>query len=145
MMPVVLFCDDTSGNRSKKWHAFNSWYLIFAGLPHQENAKLPNLVFLCTSDKVSPLDMSAPIVAELEKLENEGIQAYDAHQQTNVLVITPVICIVSDNPRASDWWCLPPMLVPRVLRQAERCNAQRTLVVPLWESVPHLALVAHGC
>ena len=102
VMPVVLFCDDTSGNRSKKWHAFNSWYLVFAGLSHQENAKLPNLVFLCTSDKVSPLDMSTPIVAELEKLENEGVQANDAHQKMNVLVITPVMCIVADNPRASE-------------------------------------------
>ena len=43
-----------------------------------------------------------PLSTELEKLENEGVQVYDAHQQMNVLVITPVICIVCDNPRASE-------------------------------------------
>ena len=26
MLPLILFSDDTSGNRSKKWHKFESWY-----------------------------------------------------------------------------------------------------------------------
>ena len=33
MLPLVLFADDTSGNRSKKWHKLESWFLRLAGLP----------------------------------------------------------------------------------------------------------------
>ena len=30
-IPIILFCDDTSGNRSKKWNKFIVWDLIIAG------------------------------------------------------------------------------------------------------------------
>ena len=30
----------------------------------------------------------------------------------------------------NNWWCPPPMLVPRVVRHAEACGASGTLVVP---------------
>lgn len=30
-IPLVLFCDDTSGNKSKKWNKFIEWDLIIAG------------------------------------------------------------------------------------------------------------------
>lgn len=32
MVPLILFTDDTSGNRSKKCNTFESWYLLLAGL-----------------------------------------------------------------------------------------------------------------
>jgi len=30
-VPLVLFCDDTSGNKSKKWNKFIEWNLTLAG------------------------------------------------------------------------------------------------------------------
>ncbi len=30
-IPLILFCDDTSGNKSKKWNKFIEWDLIIAG------------------------------------------------------------------------------------------------------------------
>ena len=36
------------------------------------------------------------------------------------------------------------MLVPQVLRHAERCRAQGTLVVPWWESAPFWSLLRTG-
>jgi len=36
----------------------------------------------------------------------------------------------------NNWWCPPPMLITRVLRHAEACRAQGTLLVPAWESAP---------
>eukprot|EP00731_Ephydatia_muelleri_P006108 Em0003g356a len=98
MLPLVLFADDTSGNRSKKWHKFESWYFKLAGLPHGIGTKLENIHFVCSSDRVSALEMAEPIVEELIKLENDGIEVYDAYFNTVVLVIAPVICIVADNP-----------------------------------------------
>ena len=38
MVPLILFSDDTSGNKSKKCHKFESWYLALAGLPRHLNA-----------------------------------------------------------------------------------------------------------
>jgi hypothetical protein len=101
MLPLVLFADDTSGNRSKKWHKFESWYFKLAGLPHGIGTRLENIHFVCSSDRVSALEMAEPIVEELIKLENDGIEVYDAYFNTVVLVIAPVICIVADNPMAS--------------------------------------------
>lgn len=31
-IPLVLFCDDTSGNKSKKWNKFIEWTLTIAGI-----------------------------------------------------------------------------------------------------------------
>ncbi len=102
MLPLVLFTDDNSGNRSKKWHKFESWSLTLAGLPHHENAKLSNIHFRCCSDVVSPLDMAQPIVTELLILEEKGIEGYDAFLEMEVHVFAPLMCIVADNPRSSE-------------------------------------------
>ena len=48
-----------------------------------------------------------------------------------------------DWSKENNWWCPPPMLVPRVLRHAECCKAQGTLVVPFWESAPFWPLLYH--
>ncbi len=46
--------------------------------------------------------MAEPLVTELLKLEQNGIEAYDAMLKLNVLVVAPAICILADNPRASE-------------------------------------------
>ena len=65
MLPLVFFADDTSGNSSKKWHRFESWYFKLAGLPHGIGTKPENIHFECSSDRVSALEMAEPIVEEL--------------------------------------------------------------------------------
>ncbi len=102
MLPLILFSDDTSGYKSKKWHKFDSWWLTFAGMAWKENAKISNIHFYCCSDVVSAIDMAEPLVTELLELEQNGIEAYDAMLKLNVLVVAPVICILADNPRASE-------------------------------------------
>ena len=41
----------------------------------------------------------------------------------------------------NNWWCPPPILVPRMLRHAKLCGAFGTLVVPCWESAPYWPLL----
>ena len=41
----------------------------------------------------------------------------------------------------NNWWCHPPVLIPRVLRYAEWCRASGTLVVPYWKSAPYWPLL----
>lgn len=101
-MPLILFTDDTSGNKSKKWHKFDSWSLMLAGLPRHENSKTSNIHFICCSDTASAMDMSATIVTELATIEKEGIEAYDAVMKQHVVVLAPLMCILADNPRASE-------------------------------------------
>ena len=46
--------------------------------------------------------MSSPIAEQLTALEQEGVAVYDGFLQQMVHVIAPLICIVCDNPRASE-------------------------------------------
>lgn len=101
MVPLVLYSDDTSGNRSKKWNSFDVWALMLAGLPKHENSKLQNIHLICASNNVKALDMTKPIVDDLLKLE-EGVVMFDSAIQSNVLVVAPVLCFLADNVRASE-------------------------------------------
>ena len=103
MVPLILFSDDTSGNRSKKWHKYESFYLLLAGLLRRDNMQHVNIHFICSSDSVTPLDMAEPIARELATLENEGAEVFDEYSNENdVLVVAPLLLIKCDNPRASE-------------------------------------------
>ena len=101
IMPIVVFSDDTSGNKSKKWNCFDSWSFTIASLPKEENTKLSNINFICCSNEVSAVDMIPEIGKQLKALEN-GFEAYDAYLQSKVFVFSPVLCVCADNPRHSE-------------------------------------------
>ena len=101
MCPLLLYTDDTSGNRSKKWNKFDCWCMLLAGLPRKEKSKLHNIHMITCSNKVSVLDMAMPMVDELLKLES-GVVLYDAMLQQEVVVLAPVLAVLSDNPRHSE-------------------------------------------
>ena len=98
MLPVILFTDDTSGNRSKQWNKFDSWSLRIAGLPNSST----KLHFLCCSNKCDVLDMAKPLVDDLNDLELIGLVMYDAFLGLDVLLIAPLMTILVDNPRHSE-------------------------------------------
>ena len=56
MVPLILYSDDTSGNKSKQWNKFDNWCLKLAGLPNDENQKLENIHHICSSNKVTNLN-----------------------------------------------------------------------------------------
>lgn len=99
--PVVLYSDDTSGNKSKKWNKFDLWAMMLAGLPRMLNSQLEHIHFIICSNLVSALDMAGAIAQDLLKLE-AGVITFDAHLCKTVLLVTPVICALCDNPRASE-------------------------------------------
>ena len=80
----------------------DSWSVMLAGLPRKENARVPNIHFCCCSNVVSAIDMCDIIAPELVQLEQEGIDAFDALTNQNVLVVSPLMCIIGDNPRLSE-------------------------------------------
>jgi hypothetical protein len=66
--PIWMYCDDTSGNLSKKWNEHNSFLFTAAGLPRTESQKEFNIHFLSTSNIAPPLEMLDGIVEQLESV-----------------------------------------------------------------------------
>lgn len=100
-LPLLLYSDDLSGNRTKKWNCFNVWCLMLAGLPKEFNAQHENIHLMSASNKVSVLQMARPIVEYLLVLQN-GTFMFDAYLKQEVLVVAPVLAVMGDNPRASE-------------------------------------------
>ncbi|THU90801.1 hypothetical protein K435DRAFT_830076 [Dendrothele bispora CBS 962.96] len=67
--PIWLYCDDTSGNQSKKWNKHNSFLFTAAGLPRKYTHRETNVHFLCTSNTAPTLEMLEGIVEQLEIAE----------------------------------------------------------------------------
>ena len=69
-------------------------------LTHDEaGSKLQNIHFACCN-KISVMDMCAPLASELQELKR--INDYDAALQEAVLVVALVMCAICDNPRHSE-------------------------------------------
>ena len=100
-LPLILYSDDTSGNRSKKWNKLDVWALLLGGLPRSNNAKMENIHMITVSNQVAALDMTIPIVEDLQKLEEVGVVIYDSHLQQEVKIFAKVIAIICDNGRST--------------------------------------------
>ncbi|KAG2354321.1 hypothetical protein BDR07DRAFT_1548776 [Suillus spraguei] len=103
--PVLLYCDDTSGNRSKKWNEHNTFLMNAAGLPREHMQREYNLSFICTSNIAPPLEMLEGIVEQLELCQETGIWAYDCSYHDIILVIISVLALLGDNPMQSEFAC----------------------------------------
>lgn len=64
--PLWMYCDDVSGNRSKKWNKHNSFLFTAAGLPRRYVHQEYNVHFACTSNIASPLEMAEGIVSQIQ-------------------------------------------------------------------------------
>ncbi|KAG1784306.1 uncharacterized protein HD556DRAFT_1251521, partial [Suillus plorans] len=104
-MPIWLYCDDTSGNLSKKWNKHNSFLFTPAGLPRTAVHQEYNVHFLCTSNLAPPLEMLDGIVDQLENAWEHGIWAWDCVHEEYVLVILSVLALLGDNPMQSEMAC----------------------------------------
>ncbi|KAJ7603168.1 hypothetical protein DFH06DRAFT_941468, partial [Mycena polygramma] len=103
--PLWLYCDDTSGNVSKKWNEHNSFLMTPAGLPREEALGEYNIHFLCTSNLARPLEMLDGIVEQLEAAQGDGIWVWDVELDEPVLVIPEVLALLGDNPMQSEFAC----------------------------------------
>ncbi|KAJ7147561.1 hypothetical protein C8R43DRAFT_889965, partial [Mycena crocata] len=103
--PMWMYCDDTSGNVSKKWNEHNSFLMTPAGLPREQSQKEYNIHFLCTSNLARPLEMLDGIVEQLEAAQGDGIWVWDVEFNEAVLVIPEVLALLGDNPMQSEFAC----------------------------------------
>ena len=100
--PIWLYCDDTSGNSSKRWNKHNSFLFTAAGLTHDQVHLDYNVHFICTSNIASPLEMLEGIVDELNTGQQLGLWAWDCVFQDAVLLIPSVFALLGDNPMQSE-------------------------------------------
>jgi hypothetical protein len=125
--PIWLYCDNVSGNQSKKWNKHYSFLFSAAGLPRVLFQHEYNVHFLCTSNIAAPLEMMDGIVSQLEYVLvslryrttayaltccefhraawNTGIWAWDCVHEDHTLVIPFVAALLGDNPMQSEFAC----------------------------------------
>jgi hypothetical protein len=65
-VPITLYADDTSGNKSKCWNKHVSYCFTLSGLPPAHAHMEYNCHFLCTSNSAGALELAEPIVKELK-------------------------------------------------------------------------------
>ncbi|KAE9385484.1 hypothetical protein BT96DRAFT_949810 [Gymnopus androsaceus JB14] len=100
-----VYCDDTSGNVSKKWNKHNSFLFTAAGLPREHVHRQSNIHFLSTSNLAPPLEMLDGFVDQLEAGQKHGIWAWDIEAKEMVLLIPAVLAMLGDNPMQSEFAC----------------------------------------
>jgi hypothetical protein len=75
--------------------------LVLANLPQHSAKEAQNIYFVSCCNRANALQISDPIVDDLLKLER-GICTYDCFLKSDVIVISPVVCLLCDNARASE-------------------------------------------
>ncbi|KAJ3915248.1 hypothetical protein F5877DRAFT_92367 [Lentinula edodes] len=103
--PIWLYCDDTSGNVSKKWNKHNSFLFTAAGLPRHLCNKESNIHFFSTSNTAPPLEMLNGFVEQLSDAQLNGVWAWDSHYNDIVLLVPSVLGLLGDNPMQSEFAC----------------------------------------
>ncbi|KAJ8077858.1 hypothetical protein PM082_002299 [Marasmius tenuissimus] len=102
---IWLYCDDTSGNTSKRWNEHNSFLFTAAGLNRTEVSKEYNIHFLCTSNTAPPLEMMDGVVDQIQDGQTHGIWAWDGELDEPVLLLPAVLALLGDNPMQSKFAC----------------------------------------
>ncbi|KAJ3792065.1 hypothetical protein GGU11DRAFT_750597 [Lentinula aff. detonsa] len=101
--PIWMYCDDTSGNVSKKWNKHNLFLFTAAGLPRHESSKEYNVHFLSTSNIAPPLKMLDSVIDQLEAAQEHGIWAWNCETKEPILVLPWVLALLGDNPMQSEF------------------------------------------
>ncbi|KAL0081895.1 hypothetical protein J3Q64DRAFT_1623137, partial [Phycomyces blakesleeanus] len=129
--PIILFTDDTSGNRSKQYNPYESWSMKFAALSYEERSSIENIHFLSAIPKkkgASGMSLLPKIVEDFKRLEN-GLVMFSAKDNENVLVASPLLWIEADTPCHSE---LCGLRAPTSLYPCRKCY------VRLQRSMPNL-------
>ncbi|TPX58608.1 hypothetical protein PhCBS80983_g02992 [Powellomyces hirtus] len=104
VVPLVMFCDGSSGNISKQWNNHDTWIFTLAGLPFDQQSSDYHQHFVCTSNGLDGMEMTSAIVAQLKQL-TEGISCVHGVSHEPLLVIGGLLCLLGNNPQSSKFCC----------------------------------------
>ncbi len=65
-LPLVIFSDETSGNRSKKWNQLETYSMFLAALLRKEISKFSNIHFISASNLVDSVELEKEITNDLK-------------------------------------------------------------------------------
>ncbi|KAI0258461.1 hypothetical protein BC834DRAFT_847348, partial [Gloeopeniophorella convolvens] len=102
-MPIWLYCDDTSGNSTKRWNRHDSFLFILAGLLQAYSLLPYNIHFLSTSTIATPLEMLEAIAAMFKLFQKDGVDAWDCILREDVLLLPWVLAGLGDKPMQSEF------------------------------------------
>ncbi|KAJ7702836.1 hypothetical protein B0H17DRAFT_1157414 [Mycena rosella] len=97
------YCDDTSGNVSKKWNKHNSVLFTLAGLPREYSQMLYNVHFMATSNIAPPLEMMEAVTDMLRDARKDGIRVWDCELKEYIRIIPWILAFQGDNPMSSEF------------------------------------------
>ncbi|OBZ81342.1 hypothetical protein A0J61_10609 [Choanephora cucurbitarum] len=98
--PIILFTDDTSGNSSKQFNAYESWSMRCASIL-LFNRKLPLPWSSIKKNGVSGTSFLPALINDLKQLER-GIKMGSAVDNEYVIVVAPLMWIEADSPCHSE-------------------------------------------
>ncbi|OAD65644.1 hypothetical protein PHYBLDRAFT_176032 [Phycomyces blakesleeanus NRRL 1555(-)] len=133
ILPIILFTNDTSGNRSKQYNPYESWSMKFAALSYEERSSIENIHFLSAIPKkkgASGMSLLPKIVEDFKRLEN-GLVMFSAKDNENVLVASPLLWIEADTPCHSE---LCGLRVPTSLYPCRKCYVRLQRFMPNLQS-----------
>ncbi|KAH8923881.1 hypothetical protein BT69DRAFT_1333485 [Atractiella rhizophila] len=102
-VPIVLYADDTSGNRSKKWNKHQTFLMTLAGLPNKMQQQEFCIQFLGTTNVGSVLELLEGIVAQILDAWEEPVVAFDSLTGEEIVFRPLPLLFEGDNPMQSEF------------------------------------------
>ncbi|KAG8725158.1 hypothetical protein FRC09_007147 [Ceratobasidium sp. 395] len=96
-VPLIVFQDDVSANRTKQWNKHHVVYASNAALPREELNRASNVKFVCSSPHAQPLEMMGCVMQMCEETFEAPIVVWDAATEREVLLRMYALCISADN------------------------------------------------
>ncbi|KAJ6578993.1 hypothetical protein B0H10DRAFT_2443555 [Mycena sp. CBHHK59/15] len=101
-IPLAVFIDDVSGNKSKQWNKHFSCYMSNGALPRTKLENEFHVRFVGTSPFASPLEIMQGVRSSIEEAFDEPIVAWDCEAKEEVLLRPYSLLFAGDNPMQAE-------------------------------------------
>ncbi|KAJ6626754.1 hypothetical protein B0H10DRAFT_2161530 [Mycena sp. CBHHK59/15] len=101
-IPLVVFIDDVSGNKSKQWNKHFSCYMSNRALPRSKLENKFHVRFVATSPFASPLEIMQGVRASIEETFATPVAAWDCEGKEEVLLCSYGLLFAGDNPMQAE-------------------------------------------
>ncbi|KAL9931874.1 hypothetical protein V8E36_009189 [Tilletia maclaganii] len=101
-IPLYVFMDDLSGNRSKRWDKHLACYVQNAAIEAGYLGVDATIRLFAVSDRANAQEISEALVGELKELHEVGTICWDWKRQESVIVYAHVGVMIADNPMAAE-------------------------------------------
>ncbi|KAJ7256585.1 hypothetical protein C8J57DRAFT_1649924 [Mycena rebaudengoi] len=101
-IPLAIFIDDVSGNKSKQWNKNFSCYMSNGALPRSKLENEFHVRFVATSPFATPLEIMQGVRASIETSFKDPVVAWDCEMKEEVLLRPYGLLFAGDNPMQAE-------------------------------------------